>query len=261
MPDTIISIAPFRTIVVKQLHPTFGAEIIGADLAIMTNEQFDEIRQVMARVSSIHSPFITKANLSQYSVLVFRKANLSDDEHVEFSRKLGDLHDLKLHVESYRFKHFELFDVGNVDDDGKPFAVDSPRTFFGRGNAVFHNDGSFNPQRASWSILRAVKRPPPDTGGKTEPADNLAAWDDLDEELKEALLKRELVGVDSFLQLRKMGAPEYFADVNPCSQPMARHKIVSTHEPPGRKTLYVGNYMHHIENSDGTPLPEEGTQL
>jgi alpha-ketoglutarate-dependent 2,4-dichlorophenoxyacetate dioxygenase len=36
---------------------------------------------------------------------------------------------------------------------------------------------------------------------------------------------------------------------------MARHKIVSTHE--SRKTLYIGNYLHHIENSDGTPLPQE----
>ncbi|OWY58523.1 taurine catabolism dioxygenase [Alternaria alternata] len=241
MPGTVTSSAPFRTIVVKQLHSTFGAEVVGADFTNMTNEQFDEIKQAMAK----------------YSVLVFRKANLSDDEHVAFSRKLGELHDLKLHVKNHRFKHLELFDVGNVDDDGKPFAVDSPRTLFGRGNAVFHNDSSFNRQRASWSILRAVKLPPPGTGGETEYADSLAAWDNLDEELKGELLKRELVGVHSFLQLRKLGAPEYFADVDPYSQPMARHKIVSTHEPSGRKTLYVGNYLHHIEKPDGTPLPEE----
>jgi alpha-ketoglutarate-dependent 2,4-dichlorophenoxyacetate dioxygenase len=100
---------------------------------------------------------------------------LSDEEHVEFSRKLGELHDLKLHVKKHRFKHFELFDVGNIDDDGKTFAVDSPRTLFGKGNAVFHNDGSSNRQRASWSILRAVKLPPSNNGGETEYADNLAA--------------------------------------------------------------------------------------
>jgi alpha-ketoglutarate-dependent 2,4-dichlorophenoxyacetate dioxygenase len=102
-----------------------------------------------------------------------------------------------------------------------------------------------------------MKLPPPGTGGETEYADSLAAQNDLDGRLKGELLKRELVGVHSFLQLRKLGTPEYFADVDPYSQPMAGHKIVSTHEPSGRKTLYAGNYLHHIENLDGTPLPEK----
>ena len=102
-----------------------------------------------------------------------------------------------------------------------------------------------------------MKLPPPNTGGETEYADSLAAWDDLDEDLKQDLLERDLVGAHSFLQLRKKGAPEYFADVDPYSQPMARHRLVSTHEASGRKTLYVGNYLHHIETADGTPLPEE----
>jgi hypothetical protein len=38
---------------------------------------------------------------------------------------------------------------------------------------------------------------------------------------------------------------------------MMRYRIVSTDEPFGRKTLYVGNYLHYIENADGTPLPED----
>jgi alpha-ketoglutarate-dependent 2,4-dichlorophenoxyacetate dioxygenase len=129
---------------VKQLHSAFGAEAVGANFTNMTDEQFDGIKQAMARVSSIHFLVVAKADLSWYSVVVFRKANLSDDEHVEFSRKLGELYDLKLHVKNYRSKYFELCDVATVDDDGKPFAVDSPRALFRRGNAVFHNDGSFN---------------------------------------------------------------------------------------------------------------------
>jgi alpha-ketoglutarate-dependent 2,4-dichlorophenoxyacetate dioxygenase len=190
-------------------------------------------------------------------VLVFRKANLTDEEHIEFSRKVGELDDIRRNVKVPRFKYFELFDVGNTDDEGNVVAVDSPRSHFGKGNAMFHNDGAFNRQRASWSILRAVKLPPPGTGGETEYCDSLTAWDDLEEDLKKELLERDLVGCHSFLHLRKLGSPKYFADVDPTSQPMARHRIVSTHEASGRKTLYVGNYLHHIENADGTPLPEE----
>ncbi|KAG9187949.1 alpha-ketoglutarate-dependent 2,4-dichlorophenoxyacetate dioxygenase [Alternaria panax] len=166
----------FRTIKVKQLHPTSGAEVIDADFTILSEEQFDEIKQAMAK----------------YKVLVFRKANLSDKEHVEFSRKLGELHDFKLHVKEPRFGYFKIFDVGNIDENGKPHALDSPRTLFGRGNA-----------------------------------------------------------------LRNKGSPEYFSDLDPGSQPMVRHQIVSTHAPSGRNTFCVGNYLHHIENADGTPLLEE----
>jgi alpha-ketoglutarate-dependent 2,4-dichlorophenoxyacetate dioxygenase len=62
-----------------------------------------------------------------------------------------------------------------------------------------------------------VKLPPPGTGGETRYADSLATWDDLNERFKGELLTRELVGVHSLLRLRKLGAPEYFADVDPYS--------------------------------------------
>ncbi|KAH6878538.1 hypothetical protein BKA58DRAFT_452636 [Alternaria rosae] len=96
----------------------------------------------------------------------------------------------------------------------------------------------------SLSILRAVKPPLLNTSSETKHADSFAPWD-------------KLISAHSFLDLRKKGSPKYFADVDPYSQLMAPYWIVSTHKPSGRKTLYVGNYLHHIENADGTPLPEE----
>jgi alpha-ketoglutarate-dependent 2,4-dichlorophenoxyacetate dioxygenase len=64
MPVTISSSAPFKTIMVKQLHSTFGAEVVGADFTNMTDEQFDEIKQAMAQVGSIRFPVVAKADLS-----------------------------------------------------------------------------------------------------------------------------------------------------------------------------------------------------
>lgn len=52
MPGQIVNSASFRTIVVKQLHATFGAEVIGANFTNMSDEQFDEIKQAMAKVGS-----------------------------------------------------------------------------------------------------------------------------------------------------------------------------------------------------------------
>jgi hypothetical protein len=50
MPGTIISTPTFRTIEVKQLHPTFGAEVSGADFKNMSDEQLEEIKRAMAKV-------------------------------------------------------------------------------------------------------------------------------------------------------------------------------------------------------------------
>lgn len=64
MLGTISSSAPFKTIMVKQLHPTFGAEVVGADFTNMTDEQFNETKQAMAQVRSIRFPLVVKADLS-----------------------------------------------------------------------------------------------------------------------------------------------------------------------------------------------------
>jgi hypothetical protein len=42
--------APFRTISIKELHPSYGAEIIGADFQNMSDEQFRETKAAMAKV-------------------------------------------------------------------------------------------------------------------------------------------------------------------------------------------------------------------
>lgn len=41
----------FKTITVKELHPTFGAEIQGVDFDNLPDEQFNEIKAALAKVS------------------------------------------------------------------------------------------------------------------------------------------------------------------------------------------------------------------
>ncbi|KAH7122515.1 hypothetical protein B0J11DRAFT_341228 [Dendryphion nanum] len=239
---------PFQTISIKELHPTYGAEVVGVDFQNMSEEQFKEVRAAMAK----------------YGVLVFRKTGMNDDEHVAFSSKIGELDNVKRYLtggRKLRYKHFELFDAGNIDEDGNVIHPDAPRSHYNKGNGLFHVDSSFNPRRASWSLLRAFKLPPPGTGGETEFADSRAAFDDLDENLKKDLLAKDYIGAHTLLHSRKLGSPEFFADLDPTSQPMTRHKLVQTHEPSGRKNLYIAAHCHHLETNEG-PLPEvESTEL
>ncbi|KAF2868445.1 hypothetical protein BDV95DRAFT_630640 [Massariosphaeria phaeospora] len=233
---------PFQNITVRELHPTYGAEIIGADFQNMSEEQFKELTAAMAK----------------YGVLVFRSTGMDDDDHVAFSRKLGELDNVKRYLaegRKLRYKHYELFDAGNVDEEGNVLSPDSPRAHAGKGNGLFHVDSSFNPRRASWSLLRSVILPPPGTGGETEFADSRTAWDNLDESFKKELLQKDYIGAHTYLQSRKSGSPEYFKDIDPTASPMTRHKLIQTHEPSGRKNIYIAAHMHHLETASG-PLPE-----
>ena len=53
MPGILLKDTPFETITIKELHPSYGAEIIGADFHNMSDEQFKEIKAAMAKVLHI----------------------------------------------------------------------------------------------------------------------------------------------------------------------------------------------------------------
>ncbi|KAF2715218.1 taurine catabolism dioxygenase [Pleomassaria siparia CBS 279.74] len=240
MPGTLQH-TPYETITIKGLHLSYGAEIIGSDFTNMSDKQFQEIKAAMAK----------------YGVLVFRNTGMDDAQHVAFSSRLGELDNVKRFLTNgrkLRYAHMELFDAGNVDEDGSVIHPDSPRAHYNKGNALFHVDSSFNPRRASWSLLRATKLPPPGTGGNTEFADSRTAWEELDEGLKKELLERDLIGAHTLLHSRKIASPEYFKDIDPTSQPMTLHRLVQTHEPSGRTTLYIAAHCHHLEDASG-PIP------
>ncbi|KAJ9133549.1 Alpha-ketoglutarate-dependent 2,4-dichlorophenoxyacetate dioxygenase [Pleurostoma richardsiae] len=230
----VIQDTPFKTLKVRELHPTFAAEVEGVDWSNVTDEQLEEIKAAMAK----------------YGVCVFRNTGLTDDAHVAFSQRLGDLDNVKRYLQGgrkLRYAHAELFDAGNLDDAGQLLDRDSPRAHAGRGNGLFHSDSSFNPRRASYSLLRAVAIPPPGTGGDTEFCDTRAAWDGLPAGTRAELLAGGYAGAHCLAQSRKLGSPAYFADVDPAEAPMALHRVAQLHEPSGRMVLYVGAHMHHLE--------------
>ncbi|KAK5719026.1 hypothetical protein LTR17_015451 [Elasticomyces elasticus] len=210
----------------KELHPTFGAEISDVQLAELSDDGFQNILDLMG------------------------KASLTDATHVDFSRRFGDLDDIRPYMtggRKPRYDYYELFDAGNVDEHGAVLALDSPRSHYGKGNGFFHVDSSFNPRRASYSLLRAAKLPPPNTGGNTQFADSRTAFDTLPDELKQRLLAKDYVGAHSLHSSRKRGSPDFFADLRPEDYPMHRHRICQTHESSGRANLYIGAHLHHIE--------------
>ncbi|KAK5625982.1 hypothetical protein RRF57_001698 [Xylaria bambusicola] len=270
---------PFKTIEIKELHPTFGAEVLGVNFEDVSEEQFSEIMAAMAK----------RTQHQQYGVCVFRNTGLTDESHVSFSRRFGELDTVRRYMppgRRPRYGFYELFDAGNVsteptgslnhNDDSdetapRPLDPSSLRAHTSRGNGLFHADSSFNPRRASFSLLRAAELPPKGTGADTLFADSRTAAEELSEELLEFLsggtkmdkesrdgAEKGLIGVHCIAHSRKLGSPEFFADLDPTLSPMARHRILQRHEPSGRMNLYVGAHLHHIEHEPHDEGDEDG---
>jgi len=227
------------TLDARALGPSFVAEVSGVDFSRPIDE---------ATLAGIVSA------MDRYAVCVFRATGLTDESHIAFSRQLGELeHAPRLFGKNItRFAHPELFDAGNLDAQGR-ILVDERRRIYNKGNALWHTDSSFNPHRASYSLLLAHEVPP--AGGDTDFADTRAAYDALPAELQ---AKIEDLWAEHWLWHSRMlaGYPEP-TEAERQAKPPARHKLVQTHPGSGRKTLYIASHASHIV---GWPV-EEGRKL
>jgi len=181
---------------------------------------------------------------------------------VAFARQFGELDDCKPYLTAgrkYRLPYEELFDLSNLEPDGSIIQPDTKRDATGRGNGLFHVDSSFNPRRAGYSLLRAHKLPPKGTGGSTEFADTRAAWDALPVAKKQELIDKDYVLGHSLWYSRKKGAPEsaHLRDIDPKAFFISRHRLLQTHEPSGRRNLYIASHAMQVEDPEN-PLPTTG---
>lgn len=243
------SATPTSPLSITPLHKTLGAEVRGVPWQQKTIP--DSIIQEI------------KDAIHKYGVLVFRGANLDNDEQIRFSRKFGELDDVKPFMKAGRRMRFpetpEIFDLANLDENGELMTnPDSMRVAASRGNFLWHVDMAYLPRRCSYALLRAVELPPPGTGGETEFLDIRKAYEDLPPE-RQAYLET-LVMNNSFYHQRKLAAPEAYADLDPLTAPMARHRLVVPHEQSGRKCLFVTTLVHHFDGmtkEESQPLVSE----
>ncbi|KAI0026018.1 alpha-ketoglutarate-dependent 2,4-dichlorophenoxyacetate dioxygenase [Xylariomycetidae sp. FL0641] len=245
----LIQESPFKTIQIKELHPTFAAEVTGVNFQDVSDEQFAEILAAMAK----------------YGVCVFRNTGLDDEAHVRFSERFGALDNIRRYLtggRKPRYAWYELFDAGNIAEDGTVVDPGSARAHGARGNGLFHADSSFNPRRASFSLLRAHALPPAGTGGDTEFADSRTAYAELPAALAARLAAHDdggggVVGAHALAHSRWLGSPAFFADLAPADIDAAlrRHRVAQRHEPSGRMNLYAGAHLRRIEDADGREVP------
>ena len=206
----------FSQFEVAPLTPRIGAEIHGVDLGSrLADETIADIR----------------AALLTYKVIFFRDQAISEDQHIAFARRFGDL---EIHPITPKDQpHPEIFHLktNEVTRPGSKVGAD-----------LWHSDVTWRAEPSLGSILRA--RIMPEVGGDTMFADMVAAYEGLSPALKQWLCTLTAVHDGSIFATLQGKSRESFWE----QFPLQRHPVVRTHPETGERALYVNcAFTTHID--------------
>ncbi|MGE0727496.1 MAG: TauD/TfdA dioxygenase family protein [Acidimicrobiia bacterium] len=193
----------------------------------------------------------------RYGVLVFPDQHLSQEQHVAFARRFGEIDRsmvAAMNVDGTRIPP-DIADVSNLDPDGNVMGADDRLNQFQRGNRLWHTDSSFKdvPANASLLYLRSI----PPVGGQTEFADARAAWDAAPEDLRRRLEGR--IALHSIAVSRAKLGFTMTAEEN-ARYPLVPQAVVRTHRISGRRSIYLASHAGRIvdmDEADGRALIDE----
>ena len=139
-----------------------------------------------------------------------------------------------------------MVDVANLVDETKPYSREDKNRLFNLGNRLWHSDSSYKKRPAKYSILSA--RTFWEEGGETQFADMRAAYDSLDNKLKDKIknlvcehslfFSRQMLGFD----MSELLTPHERKNFKPVPQPLVRE-----HPVTGRKSLFLASHIGNIK--------------
>ena len=195
----------------------------GAEIACDLAQDFDE-----ATFREIEHAFHDNI------VVVFRQQTLSNERHIEFSRRFGEL---EIHiVRKYLLPGFpEILLISNIRDDRGEHIGLADAGF------TWHSDTSYRRRPSRCSLLYAKEVPQRDGRplGDTVFANAIAAYEALSKSMKKRLAGLRAIHRYS---ARRRGADSPRPKLTQAQleeTPDIAHPIVRTHPYTGRKSLYV----------------------
>jgi taurine dioxygenase len=218
---TIRATRPSADLTLDELGPSFGVEVVGLDLRTATDEQ-------IAAVSDA---------LLAHKVVFFRGQDLTDDDQVEFGRRLGDLTVAHPVVDGIDAAHPEVYNIDSADPD---FSFSD----------VWHTDVTFMERPPLGSILRAVRLP--DHGGDTSWVDSQLAYESLSAPVQRLVDSLEAVHDGNrewgeYLKRGRGGRGNVWEGQVVTELPPVVHPVVRVHPQTGRKGLFVNpGFTSHV---------------
>ena len=196
---------------------------LGAEIAFDLSQPIDE--PTFAEIERLFHDNI---------VVCFRDQRLSDEQHIEFSRRFGEL---EIHiVKKYLLPgHPEILLISNVRDDAGELIGLADAGF------TWHTDTSYRRCPSRCSLLYAKEVPARDGEplGDTVFANTIAAYDALPEAMKRRLAGKKAIHRYAMRRRVEDSPRPKLTAAQLAETPDIAHPIVRTHPHTGRKALYV----------------------
>jgi taurine dioxygenase len=208
----------------RKLSYSLGAEVRDVNVAASMSE---------AQFGEIYRAFL------DHGILLFRDQDITRGQHIEFSRRFGELDRHEALPRDRHPEHPELLMVTNEPkSDGSP----SDTKYTGR---QWHSDMSFTTAPSLGSLLKSYAVP--EVGGDTLFANMYLAYEALSGGMKKLIadlhgihqsgtrkLANDNTGVDRMREQKKINPP--------VAQP-----VVRVHPETGRKALYIGEKVGRFD--------------
>jgi alpha-ketoglutarate-dependent taurine dioxygenase len=219
-----------------------GAEIIGMDLAQPLGE--DAFR-------AIEDVFHDRG------VIVFRDQQLTEDQHIAFSRRFGEL---EIHVAKHYLKpdHPEILVLSNIIENGRHVGLHDAGQYW-------HSDFSFvaNPSRCSLLYALEVPTQGGRVLGETLFASAVHAYDTLPDHLQARLQGVRAIHryADRYRKLEETVGREQLSAEQLKRVPDVCHNVIRAHPRTGRRVLFVNEgftvSIEGMTNTDSDSLLQE----
>ena len=205
---------------VEPLKRSFGAKVYDLSLPDLNTEQAQDVYDLWLK----------------YALLIFPGQNLSNDQQIKFAKNFGAL-------------EFDLSPISNVRNDGSiRDANDDDIVKSLRGNIEWHHDSTYMPIQAKGAVFTAHKVP--SHGGETGWADMRAAYEALDQSMKDKINDLSAYHSYEWSQKERFGHKDpkvsefnsYGFDIDP--KPL--RPLVKTHNETGQKCLTIGRHINKI---------------
>lgn len=215
---------------VARIGTHLGAEISGVDLTRPLDD---------ATFAEIERAFYDE------SVVVFRGQPITEEQHIAFSRRFGNL---EVHVSGARYlhpRHPEIRINSNIIENGKPIGATDAGQYW-------HTDLSYMGAPSKCSLLYAVEVPMQDGKplGDTQFSSVAAAYDALSPSMKKRLEGLRAVHSYSHRYYKLTDAGKQrppLTEEQKARTPDVEHPVVLTHPRTGRKCLFVNEgFTTHI---------------
>jgi taurine dioxygenase len=220
----------------RKLSYPLGAEVCDIDVGGTLSE---------AQFGEIYAAFL------DHGILLFRGQNITREQHIEFSRRFGEL---DRHDALPRDRHPQYPEIIRVTNRPNADGTPSDSRYTGR---QWHSDMSFTTVPSLGSLLRSWAVP--EVGGDTLFANMYLAYETLSSGMQALIADLHGIQLSGTRKINDPKSGEPRREEQKRLNPPVAQPVVRVHPETGRKALYLGDKVKRFDGmteEESKPLIE-----